>query len=250
MKTERVAWRGLVLEAIVLTATVLTTMTGCASAPNGVQPTPTLQTQPIPIAPPAPAASPSAAAPAAIAPVETPVASFSPASNSPASNSPASQAAPPKLNKNTFQADPDRPNYFTDYRFDVPLPATGKVTIRADIASFSAPLVTDCPTDTTLYAFAESTNYRVQICSQEYDPSVPKYYIGRDRTGGSELRLINENVNEARQLIFNNGDYSYTLYRDGARPEQMNAYLEVRSASDGKTYAEALLYLYEKNYRP
>jgi hypothetical protein len=147
--------------------------------------------------------------------------------------------------------DPNEPDTLRDYGSMSPLPETGRVTLRADIASLNSDrLITDCPTDTALYAFAESSNYRVQICSQEYDPWLPKYYIGRAKDGGDELRLINKNTAEAQQLIFRNGDYMYTLYRDGARPERMNAYLEIYSPDDRKTYAEALVYLYEKSGRP
>jgi hypothetical protein len=147
--------------------------------------------------------------------------------------------------------DPDNPNLLRDYDPMSPLPETGRVTLRADIANVNSDrLITDCPTDTALYAFAESSNYRVQICSEEYDPWLPKYYIGRAKDGGDELRLVNKNAYESRQLMFRNGDYRYTLYRDGARPEQMNAYLEIYSPDDRKTYAEALVYLYEKSGRP
>ncbi len=131
-----------------------------------------------------------------------------------------------------------------------PLPTTGKVTVRSNIDTLdTSQLLTDCPTDTAPYAYAESTRYQIQICSEEYDPWMPKYYIGRAKDGSGELRLINKNQDEARQLIFRNGNYLYTLYQDGARPEQMNAYLEIYSPDDQKTYAEALLYLYVKSRR-
>ncbi|HEY9629923.1 MAG TPA: hypothetical protein V6C84_21675 [Coleofasciculaceae cyanobacterium] len=132
-----------------------------------------------------------------------------------------------------------------DYGFTTPIATTGKVTVRDRIRFVDADkLLADCPTDTAPYALAESTHYRVQICSEEYDPQLPKYYIGQDKEGGSELRITSANLNEARQLTFKNGDYTYVLYRDGAKPDQSNAYLEVYMP-DGKSYAEALLYLYE-----
>lgn len=132
-----------------------------------------------------------------------------------------------------------------DYAATSPIPATGQVTIRNDIRNLDvSQLIANCPADSAPYAFAESTHYRVQICSQEYDPWQPKYYVGQAKDGSGELRITSDRPDEARQLIFQSGGYTYILYRDGARPEQINAYLEVYTPS-GKNYAEALWYLYE-----
>ena len=125
-----------------------------------------------------------------------------------------------------------------------PIASTGKITERNRIRFVDADrLFTPCPTDTAPYALAESTHYRVQVCSEEFDPQVPKYYIGQAKEGGSEMRITSSNANEARQLVFKNADYTYVLYQDSARLDSTNAYLEVHEPS-GKSYAEALLYLY------
>jgi len=125
-------------------------------------------------------------------------------------------------------------------------PATpSKVTMRADIRTLDrSRLIADCPTDSGPYAFAESAHYQIQICSQEYDPWLPKYYIGQSKADHSRLQITSTNPDEARQLIFKNAGYTYILYRDSARPEQSNAYLQVYSPN-GDQYSEALLYLYE-----
>jgi CMP-N-acetylneuraminic acid synthetase len=137
-----------------------------------------------------------------------------------------------------------------DYESTAPLPSTGQVTIRDDIRNLELDqLITNCPTDSSPYAFAESTNYRVQICSQEYDPWLPKYYIGVAKDSSGELKITNTDAAEARQLIFKNAGYTYLIDRDEARPEQLNAYLEVYTPN-GDNYAEALLYLYENNRPP
>ncbi|WP_416670655.1 hypothetical protein [Egbenema bharatensis] len=137
-----------------------------------------------------------------------------------------------------------------DYEPTSPLPSTGQVTIRDNIRNVSLDrLIADCPTDTGPYALAESTNYIVQICSAEFDPWMPKYYLGRTKADGSEIWLTNEDQDTARQLIFPNGDYTYVLYRDSARPDETNAYLEIHTP-EGKVYAEALIYLYERSDRP
>ncbi|NJR65089.1 MAG: hypothetical protein HC772_06850 [Leptolyngbyaceae cyanobacterium CRU_2_3] len=132
-----------------------------------------------------------------------------------------------------------------DYDFSTPIASTGKLTVRERIRTVDTDkLIASCPTDTAPYALAESTHYRVQICSGEYDPQLPKYYIGQAKDGSGELRITSADLDEARQLVFKNGDYTYTLYRDSARPEQNNAYLEIYMPN-GKSYAEALFYLYE-----
>ena len=136
------------------------------------------------------------------------------------------------------------PEMERDYGLTTPIATTGTVTVRDRIRFVdSDKLLTACPTDTAPYALAESTHYRVQICSEEYDPQLPKYYIGQEK-GGGELRITSSNLNEARQLTFKNGDYTYILYRDGVKPDKSNAYLEVYMPN-GKSYAEALFYLYE-----
>jgi hypothetical protein len=220
-------------------AIALGILPGCVPAS---QSPPVLETKPITVAPPSPVASSSPAAPAAPSVAPSPI-------QSPISSTVLPSPLPQKTS--SLRPDPNNPDILRDYDTMSPLPETGRVTVRSDINSLdTARLIVDCPTDTAPYAYAESSNYRIQICSEEYDPWIPKYYIGRAKEGGTELRLINKNVAEARQLIFRNGDYMYTIYRDGARPDRMNAYLEIYSPDDRKTYAEALLYLYEKSGQP
>jgi hypothetical protein len=137
-----------------------------------------------------------------------------------------------------------------DYEATTPLPSTGAVTIRQSIRDLDPDqLIAECPPDSAPYALAESTNYRVQICSQEYDPWLPKYYIGQAKDGSGELRITSSNPDAARQLTFQQGGYTYIIDRDGARPEVTNAYLEIYTPS-GDNYAEALLYLYETGRAP
>jgi hypothetical protein len=132
-----------------------------------------------------------------------------------------------------------------DYEFKTPLPATGRVTIRSHIRSLDASrLIADCPKNSLPYAFAESSNYQVQICSAENDREQPKYFILRAKNGGNVQRITSADAEAARQLIFRHQDHTYVIYRDGAVPEKLNAYLEIFSP-DGRGFAEALLYLYE-----
>ena len=129
-----------------------------------------------------------------------------------------------------------------DYRFSTPLPQTGKVTIRRSLKAFNRQrMFTACPKNSRLYAFAESTHYLVQICAQQ---GVPRYYLSKGKQDGSRLTIEDRDSSRTRQLIFANKDYLYILYRDGARPERINAYLQV-FRKDQQILGEALLYLYE-----
>ncbi len=149
-------------------------------------------------------------------------------------------------NKAKFKPDPDNPNYLRDYGFNTPLPQTGKVTIRRTVGQFNQKkMFKPCPANSNLYAFAESTNYQVEICSKERKPSQPKYYLSRAKNGSGGITIRSNDEDAAYQLIFQNNGYTYSIYRDGGDPQRVNAYLEV-TRPDGKTFAEALLYLYER----
>lgn len=178
------------------------------------------------------------------------------ANTSEVSNAPASPTPTLTESAESAESSPIAPaastalNVQRDFAPTAPLPATGQVTVRGNIRDVEADrMIAECPADSAPYAFAESTNYLVQICSAEYDPWLPKYYMSRAKDGSGTLELTNSDPNTARQLIFSNGDYTYTLYRDSARSNQTNAYLEVRTP-DGVTHAEALLYFYEQVDRP
>lgn len=178
--------------------------------------------------------------------------SLSPKSSSPPSIVTPSAQEPAPVNELQVQVSPDAnlPSIQRDYATTTPLPATDQVTIRRDIRMLDHnQLIADCPTDTAPYAFAESTNYFIQICSAEFDPWLPKYYIGQAKDGSGILRITNTDLTTARQLIFRNDGYTYTLHHNGARPDLTNAYLEVYTP-DGTGYGEALLYLYERLDRP
>lgn len=225
---------------------LLISVTGCGTIdrPQPLVSSSSQDVTPSPEFPPSPRAqSPEASslpqnAPAADSPIQAPSTS-TPVGNPPAER-PVSQ----------LQPDPNTPNLLRDYAPNAPIPATGQVTIRGDVRQLDLDrLIADCPADSAPYALAESTGYFIQICSAEYDPWLPKYYIGQAKDGSGELRLTNDNPDTARQLIFPNDGYTYTLYRDSARPDQTNAYLEV-GTPDGKIYAEALFYLYERLDRP
>lgn len=149
--------------------------------------------------------------------------------------------------KAKFKPDSDNPNYLRDYNFSTPLPQTGKVTIRRTLAEFKQNrMFKACPANSELYAFAESTNYQVEICTKEHTLKQPKYYLSRAKNGSSSLTIKSNDEDAAYQLIFQNNGYTYSIYRDGGSSKNpINAYLEV-TRPDGKTFGEALIYLYER----
>jgi hypothetical protein len=149
-----------------------------------------------------------------------------------------------------FHRDPNNPNLLRDYDPTAPIPATGQTTIRGSIRNLNTNrMIAECPADSAPYAYAESTNHRVQICSAEFDPWLPKYFMGQSKDGSSDIRITNEELESAQQLVFNNGDRTYALSGSRDRAGDTNVYLEIRNP-DGTTYAEALLYFYEQTDRP
>lgn len=188
-------------------------------------------------------------APASVESLQPSTVAESPTSPTPAAVE-SSPITPSPSSTPPSQAQSEEPNIQRDFAPTTPLPEIGQVTVRGNIRELAADrMIAECPADSAPYALAESTNYRVQVCSAEYDPWLPKYYMSQAKDGSGNLELTNTDPNTARQLIFTNGDYTYILYRDSARPEQTNAYLEVHTP-DGTTYAEALLYFYERSDRP
>ena len=218
------------LKIVCLSGLLLLVLTGCGS----INPSQPLATQPT--------SESSFTSPLASESVEAPVVT------KPAAPSPTHPelAQAPQPDAETIA---EAPTIQRDYAPTSPLPSTGQVTLRGNIRNMETDrLIAECPPDSAPYAFAESTNYIVQICSAEYDPWMPKYYLGHAKADGTEIWLTNEEHETARQLIFENSDYTYVLYRD-TNPNETNAYLEVHTP-DGTVYAEALLYFYERTDRP
>lgn len=130
-----------------------------------------------------------------------------------------------------------RPN--PDYGSTTPIPKIGRVTIRRHIRDLPRnQIFAQCPTNTRLVEFAESTNYSVMICSDDNKLNNRKYWIQRHKATGRELRLT-ASYDIRGVPYYPNGSEEYYIYTDGARPERMNAYLS------GDSY-EALLYHYNR----
>jgi hypothetical protein len=135
-----------------------------------------------------------------------------------------------------------------DYEFSTPLPQTGKVTIRQPIQALPAKSLFDrCPVKSHLEAFAESTHFLVMVC-RDNSNDLKKYWIQKTLKTGKVLRLTAEDKPHSQPANWTHGDYSVSIYADGARPELTNAYLESYNTKTQQGRAEALLYHYSTFY--
>jgi hypothetical protein len=151
----------------------------------------------------------------------------------------------PVLNPERFSASAGDPMVLRDYDPLTPIPATGQVTRRGNLAEAPGYLhFADCPEGADLYAVAQSSSYVIQVCAAVGDPLQPELFLAQAKDGSGTIQVISEDPQAAQQLIFRGDRYWYMLYRDGARPEILNAYLEIYTP-EGRTYAEALYGIYE-----
>jgi hypothetical protein len=125
------------------------------------------------------------------------------------------------------------------------------VTDYQDIRNFdSRKQFTPCPTDTILLRFAETTKYKVQICSQEGDLSLPGYYMGQGKNGGGNLKFKIRDQQAAQTGVYKHEDYSYILYTDGLHRDGFRPKLQVYGPKAKLLLEEQLLSLYDKDYHP
>jgi hypothetical protein len=80
---------------------------------------------------------------------------------------------------------------------------------------------TSCRQTGGILVYAETDNYLVYICSDENDPTQPRYYrsFNRDRTPGLNLEATDYDPRQMRYFEFKNGEYTYLLQMPtGATP--------------------------------
>ncbi|MEB3295465.1 MAG: hypothetical protein VKJ24_20110 [Synechococcales bacterium] len=137
-----------------------------------------------------------------------------------------------------------------DYDFTIPIPETGKVTIRLPMQKIPSDRpFTVCPPNTALLDFAESSRSLLMICSDEQDKTYGKYWIQRVVGRRTYIRLTAPPKPNGQHPGFKQGrETEYFLYADSARPEQHNAYLEIYDRRTGQGKGEALLYHYSSRY--
>ena len=136
-----------------------------------------------------------------------------------------------------------------DYEATTPLPQTGRLTIRRSISALPADQLFDrCPAQSRLEEFAESTRFLVMVCRDDRD-ALKKFWIQKTKKTGTITRLTGQDQPRSQPTPFASGDYRVLIYADGAKPSQLNAYLESYNAKTRKAgRAEALLYHYSKFY--
>jgi hypothetical protein len=127
------------------------------------------------------------------------------------------------------------------------LPLTDYQDIRKlDLAKQAQP----CPTDTVLLRWAESRSFKVQICSKAGDLSLPGYYMGNAKKGGSKLKFQITDQPAAQQGVYQNADYTYVIYTDGLHRDGFRPKLQVYGPKAKLLLEEQLLALYDKDFRP
>jgi hypothetical protein len=144
-------------------------------APNPVPPSPTPTATPLPSLPPSPAEVP------------TPT----PPTPAPSPSNPSVEPSP------TPTESPETPN---SSGIEV-----GSVSeIEGDVT---------CRQTGGILVYAETENYLVYICSDENDPTQPRYYrsFNRDGTPGISLEATDYDPRQMRYFEFKNGDYRYLL---------------------------------------
>ncbi len=125
------------------------------------------------------------------------------------------------------------------------------VTDYQDIRKFDlAKLAQPCPPDTVLLRWAESRNYKVQICSKTGDLSLPGYYMGNAKQGNSKLKFKITDQPAAQQGVYQNADYRYVIYTDGLHRDGFRPKLQVYGPKAKLLLEEQLLTLYDKDFRP
>ncbi|HEY9908306.1 MAG TPA: hypothetical protein V6D18_11965 [Thermosynechococcaceae cyanobacterium] len=133
-----------------------------------------------------------------------------------------------------------------DYAFSSPLPQTGRLTIRRPLRALPAnQLFARCPAASRLEEFAESTNFLVMVCRDNRN-ALQKFWIQKAKKTGKITRLTAQDKPQSQPSPWTSGDYSVSIYADGARPEKLNAYLESYNTRTKQGRAEALIYYYSK----
>jgi Protein of unknown function (DUF1176) len=88
---------------------------------------------------------------------------------------------------------------------------SAKAIAVGDIKELEGDII--CGKSRVVYAYGETSNYRVYICADEKEPDRPRYYISKnkDGSGGLNLEAMNYNPQKDGVIEFNNDGYLYTL---------------------------------------
>ncbi|MCA6510927.1 MAG: DUF1176 domain-containing protein [Pseudanabaena sp. M109S1SP2A07QC] len=104
-----------------------------------------------------------------------------------------------------------------------------------------------CGKNKVIYAYGETSNYRVYICADSKEPDRPRYYISRnkDGSGGLDLEAMNYNPQKDGAIEFNNDGYIYTL--ESPTTQNPEPVLRVTFPNKKLTEEQLLRYLTRSN---
>ncbi|MEA5489379.1 MULTISPECIES: DUF1176 domain-containing protein [Pseudanabaena] len=130
-----------------------------------------------------------------------------------------------------------------------PVAASSKASTKAigigDIKELEGDII--CGKTRVIYAYGETSNYRVYICADSKEPNRPRYYISRnkDGSGGLDLEATNYNPQKDGAIEFNNEGYIYTL--ESPTTQNPEPVLRVTFPNQKLTEEKLLRYLTRSN---
>ncbi len=130
-----------------------------------------------------------------------------------------------------------------------PVAASSKASPKAiaigDIKELEGDII--CGKNRVIYAYGETSNYRVYICADSKEPNRPRYYISRnkDGSGGLDLEATNYNPQKDGAIEFNNEGYIYTL--EAPTTQNPEPVLRVTFPNQKLTEEQLLRYLTRSN---
>ncbi len=96
-----------------------------------------------------------------------------------------------------------------------PKPDSSNTSVKAIAIGDTKELEGDiiCGKTKVIYAYGETSNYRVYICADDQEPNRPRYYVSRnkDGSGGLDLEAKDYNPQKNGEIEFKNDGYVYTL---------------------------------------
>jgi hypothetical protein len=130
-----------------------------------------------------------------------------------------------------------------------PVASSSKASTKAiavgDIKELEGDII--CGKTRVIYAYGETSNYRVYICADTQEPNRPRYYISRnkDGSGGLDLEAKNYNPQKDGAIEFNNEGYIYTL--ESPTTQNPEPVLRVTFPNQKFTEEQLLRYLTRSN---
>ena len=122
---------------------------------------------------------------------------------------------------------------------------SAKALAIGDIKELEGDII--CGKNKVIYAYGETSNYRVYICADSKEPDRPRYYISRnkDGSGGLDLAAMNYNPQKDGAIEFNNDGYIYTL--ESPTTQNPEPVLRVTFPNKKLTEEQLLRYLTRSN---